>query len=126
MPPKVVDLLQAGAKKTGSKFLTVIATHAAADPFGKVKKMIKDLIVKLMEEANAEADHKGFCDTEMATNKQTRDIKSSEVEELSGTIDKNTAQSGDRGHTERPHPQKSDLIISDNSTCSEEAQLCVY
>jgi hypothetical protein len=92
---KVVDLLQAGAKKTGSKFLTVIATHAAADPFGKVKKMIKDLIVKLMEEANAEADHKGFCDTEMATNKQTRDIKSSEVEELSGTIDKNTAQSGE-------------------------------
>ena len=51
--------------------------------------------MKLMEEANAEADHKGFCDTEMATNKQTRDIKSSEVEELSGTIDKNTAQSGE-------------------------------
>merc|ERR1719171_596609 len=30
------------------------ATHAENDPFGKVKKMIKDLIVKLMEEAKVE------------------------------------------------------------------------
>merc|ERR1719380_495749 len=28
-----------------------------------------------MEEANAEADKKGFCDAELATNKQTREIK---------------------------------------------------
>merc|ERR1719161_2279827 len=53
--------------------------------------MIKDLIVKLMEEANAEADHKGFCDAELATNKQTREIKSAEVEDLSSSIDKNEA-----------------------------------
>ena len=53
--------------------------------------MIKDLIVKLMEEANAEADHKGYRDTELATNKQTREIKSSEVEDLSAKIENNTA-----------------------------------
>merc|ERR550537_1364761 len=53
--------------------------------------MIKDLIVKLMEEANAEADQKGFCDAEMATNKQTREIKSAEVEDLASSIDKNEA-----------------------------------
>jgi len=92
---RLVEFLQAQARKTGSKFLAVAATHAASDPFGKVKKMIKDLIVKLMEEANAEGDHKGFCDTEMATNKQTRDIKASEVEELQANIEKNTAQSGE-------------------------------
>jgi chromosome segregation ATPase len=68
-----------------------VAARAAEDPFAKVKKMIKDLIVKLMEEANAEADHKGYCDTELATNKQTREIKSAEVEDLSATIEKNTA-----------------------------------
>jgi len=75
----------------GSRYLALVATRAAEDPFGKVKKMIKDMIVKLMEEANAEADHKGFCDTELATNKQTREIKSAEVEDLSATIEKNTA-----------------------------------
>merc|ERR1719301_329981 len=33
--------------------------------------MIKDLIVRLMEEANQEAEHKGWCDTELSTNEQT-------------------------------------------------------
>merc|ERR1719198_2350726 len=53
--------------------------------------MIKDLIVKLMEEANAEADHKAYCDTEMATNKMTRDNKQSEVDELTAQIEEHTA-----------------------------------
>merc|ERR1712194_443471 len=86
-----VALLQSRAKKLGSRYLALVASRVAEDPFGKVKKMIKDLIVKLMEESNAEADHKGFCDTELATNKQTREIKSSEDEDLSANIDKNTA-----------------------------------
>jgi len=88
---RVVELLQARAKKLGSRYLALVATRVSDDPFAKVKKMIKDLIVKLMEEANTEADHKGFCDTELATNKQTREIKSSEVEDLSANIEKNTA-----------------------------------
>merc|ERR1719387_3177770 len=57
----------------------------------KVKKMIKDLIVKLMEEANQEAEQKGFCDTEMATNEQTRTEKASAVETLKAEIDELTA-----------------------------------
>merc|ERR1719330_716514 len=55
--------------------------------------MIKDLIVKLMEQANTEADHKAYCDTELATNRQTREIKTSEVDELSANIEKDTATS---------------------------------
>jgi len=62
-----------------------------------VKKMIKDLIVKLMEQANSEADHKAYCDTELATNKQTREIKTSEIDELSANIEKNTATSAQLG-----------------------------
>jgi len=54
--------------------------------------MIKDLIVKLMEEANAEAEHKGFCDTELATNKQTRDNLSADVDELTASIEEKTAE----------------------------------
>merc|ERR1719510_494026 len=57
------------------------------DPFRKVKKMIKDLIVRLMEEANEEAEHKGWCDTELSTNEQTRKEKTDAVETLHAEID---------------------------------------
>merc|ERR1719245_2251554 len=49
--------------------------------------MIKDLIVRLMEEANEEAEHKGWCDTELATNEQTRKEKTAAVEVLHAEID---------------------------------------
>jgi len=49
------------------------------------------LIVKLMEQANSEADQHAYCETEMATNKQTREIKSSEVEELTGSLEEGNA-----------------------------------
>jgi DNA repair exonuclease SbcCD ATPase subunit len=88
---RVVEFLQGRAKKLGSKYLALMATQAAADPFAKVKKMIKDLIVKLMEQANAEADQHAYCETELATNKQTREIKSSEVEELSAELESENA-----------------------------------
>merc|ERR1719230_1886661 len=61
--------------------------RVADDPFKKVKKMIKDLIVKLMEEANEEAEHKGWCDTELSTNEQTRKEKTEAVETLHAEID---------------------------------------
>merc|ERR1712125_312305 len=64
-----------------------IAVRANADPFAKVKKMIKDLIVRLMEEANEEAEHKGWCDTELSTNEQTRKEKTEAVESLHAEID---------------------------------------
>jgi uncharacterized coiled-coil DUF342 family protein len=83
--------LQRQAKSLGSRYLALAAARVTADPFKKVKKMIKDLIVKLMEEANAEAEHKGFCDTELATNKQTRDNLSAEVDELTANIEEKTA-----------------------------------
>jgi hypothetical protein len=90
---RVAEFLQAKAKKLNSRYLALIATRAEADPFVKVKKMIKDLIVKLMEEANAEADHKAYCDTEMATNKMTRDNKQAEVDELTANVEEHTAAS---------------------------------
>merc|ERR1719163_1962797 len=49
--------------------------------------MIKDLIVRLMEEANEEAEHKGWCDTELSTNEQTRKEKTQAVEMLHAEID---------------------------------------
>merc|ERR1719240_42873 len=50
--------------------------------------MIKDMIVKLMEEANEEAEHKGWCDTEMSTNQQTDGVEvlTAEIDELQASI----------------------------------------
>jgi hypothetical protein len=88
---RVVEFLQARAKKVDSRYLALVANRAGEDPFGKVKAMIKELIVKLMEEANAEASHKGWCDAELATNKQTRENKAAEAEDLTAQIEKATA-----------------------------------
>merc|ERR1719158_120364 len=70
------------AQATGSRILAMLAVSAQADPLKKVKKIIKDLIVKLMEEATAEAEHKGWCDTELTTNKQARDKHTEDVNQL--------------------------------------------
>merc|ERR1719460_3310703 len=84
---KVVLYLQMRAKELNSRVLSMLATRASEDPFAKVKKMIKDLIVKLLEEANEEATHKGWCDTELATNEHTRKEKSEAVETLTAEIE---------------------------------------
>jgi len=84
---KVVLYLQMRAKELNSRVLDMLATRASEDPFAKVKKMIKDLIVKLLEEANEEATHKGWCDAELATNEHTRKEKTEAVETLTAEIE---------------------------------------
>ena len=44
--------------------MSLVTQRIESDPFVKVKKMIKDLITKLMEEAAAESEHKGWYDEE--------------------------------------------------------------
>jgi len=99
---RVAQFLQARAGQLKSRVLAALAVRVAEDPFVKVRKMIKDLIVRLMEEANAEAEHKGWCDTELATNEQTRTEKSdavanlkSQIDELEASIVKETQEIGD-------------------------------
>mmetsp|Transcript_55706 Transcript_55706/g.104798 ORF Transcript_55706/g.104798 Transcript_55706/m.104798 type:complete len:692 (-) Transcript_55706:42-2117(-) len=65
----------------------------SADPFGKVKGLIKDMIEKLMADAQADASHKAYCDKEMgesATKKEELDAK---VDALKTKIDKMSAAS---------------------------------
>merc|ERR1719410_1569936 len=90
---EVLAFLQGRAHKLNSKYLALAAARVAADPFAKVKKMMKELIVKLMEETNAEADEHAYCTTELATNKETRNNKAAEAEELAATVEKLTAES---------------------------------
>merc|ERR1719217_1502726 len=84
---KVADYLRYQARQLSSRVLSALAVRVASDPFRKVKKMIKDLITKLMEEANEEAEHKGWCDAELMTNEQTRKEKTEQVATLHAEID---------------------------------------
>jgi len=84
---RVVSYLNKRSKQLNSRVLSTLAVRASEDPFNKVKKMIKDLITRLMEEANDEAEHKGWCDTELSTNEQTRKEKTEAVETLHAEID---------------------------------------
>jgi len=84
---RATDYLRIQGKRLNSRVLSALAVRVSDDPFTKVKKMIKDLIVRLMEEANEEAEHKGWCDTELSTNEQTRKEKTEAVETLHAEID---------------------------------------
>jgi len=88
---KVAEFLMERARNSKSELLEAMSARVSADPFAKVKQMIKDLLVKLIKEAGEEADHKAWCDEELATNKQTRDDKSQMVEDLTAKIDELTA-----------------------------------
>jgi len=84
---RVARFLQSKSELLGSRVLSLVAQRIESDPFVKVKKMIKDLITKLMEEANEEIEHKGWCDQELSTNEQTRKKKTAGVEALHSQID---------------------------------------
>merc|ERR1719277_1265219 len=84
---RAAQFLRDSAAKFNSRVLSALAIRVSDDPFAKVKKMIQDLIVRLMEEANQEAEHKGWCDTELAVNEQTRKEKAEAVESLHAEID---------------------------------------
>jgi len=90
---RVAMFLSDRGTRSNSRLLSMLATKIqAAGPFDKVKKMIWNMIVKLQEEATAETEHKGWCDTELATNKVTRDQKREEVEQLTARTDSLTAR----------------------------------
>lgn len=84
---RVATYLLEQGDKLNSQVLSALAARVRDDPFTKVKKMIQDLIVRLMEQAGEEAQHKGWCDTELAANEQVRTSRTVEVERLSSEID---------------------------------------
>jgi len=87
------SFLKMQAQKFNSHALSALSLRVTADPFKKVVKMVKDMIMKLTQEATDEVEHKGFCDTELTTNKQTRDTKSADVDTLTANIEEMTAAS---------------------------------
>merc|ERR1719321_1688506 len=77
-------VLREQGAKLRSTLLTSLASKIAADPFAKVKVLIQELIERLLKEANAEANQKGWCDKATKDANQKRDYAAEEVKQLNG------------------------------------------
>jgi len=97
---KATRLVRDMAREHGSAALAQLASRMvsamrasdseSADPFGKVKGLIRDMIDRLENDASAEASQKAYCDKEMSeSNEEKADLSSSE-EKLSNKIDQMT------------------------------------
>lgn len=83
---KVLAMFQDDGSRLKSPVLASLAMHIAADPFGKVKKMIQDLVERLLAESTAEATKKGFCDTELGKAEKDRDFRLADVKKIDAEL----------------------------------------
>merc|ERR1712050_251267 len=100
---EVVTLVKKLADKHHSAALAQLASRIAAvmrfgnaggaDPFGKVKSLIADMISKLEKEAQSEASEKAYCDEQMAKTEEKKEELESDTEKLTSKIDKASAKS---------------------------------
>jgi hypothetical protein len=69
------------------------AKSGGADPFSKVKGLVGDMIERLEKEAQADASHNAYCDSQTADATAKKDAKKALMEKLSTEIDSDSAQS---------------------------------
>jgi len=76
--------------------IAVIARYGSqngGNPFGKVKGLIEDMIMKLTKEAESEATEKAYCDEEMAKTEAKKSELDDQIAQLSSKIDKAASRS---------------------------------
>merc|ERR1719271_2229972 len=84
----VIDLLKGQGQQLKSTLLTSLASRIAGDPFAKIKKLIQELIERLLTEAANEANQKGWCDKATADATQKRDMSSDKADGLNAQMAK--------------------------------------
>jgi len=89
---RVLTLLRKRSQELDSPVLAALATKVEADPFVKIKKLIQELIERLLQEAADEANHKGWCDKEFGKAKQMRQTKAEMVTSLNTNLAQNEAK----------------------------------
>jgi hypothetical protein len=97
-PSKKVALVAALLTKMGkqlkSPVLSSLALKVQEDPFVKVKGLIQGLIERLLQEEADEANHKGWCDTEISKTLKDRDYRLRDVKELQTKLEGLNARHG--------------------------------
>jgi hypothetical protein len=88
---RIKDFLASESHRLHSKDLALLAEKIAADPFAKVKLLIGNMITRLLNEANEDANHHGFCTKEMGENKITRNKLSEDIDGLKAACDEGKA-----------------------------------
>jgi len=90
---RVVEALQSDGVRLHSQMLATLSSTIAANPFGRVKQLIHQLIERLLKEAAQEATKKGFCDMEVGKAKLTRKERFADIIKLSSEV--NVGRQGD-------------------------------
>merc|ERR1719182_742543 len=90
-------LLKGKGYKLKSTLLSALATKISADPLAKVKKLIQELIERLLTEAANEANQKGWCDKATADATQKRTYAADEIESQNAKMAKLEALSAKLG-----------------------------
>jgi len=70
---KAIENLVNKASTLKSPLLSALAMKLKADPFSKVRRLVQELIERLVKEAAAESSKKGWCDTSMGKATHNRD-----------------------------------------------------
>jgi len=83
---KAVEKLKDMSSRFNSFALMDLAGATTSDPFSKVRGLIEGMIAKLVEQANAEASQKSFCDEESAKSKKAQGEKSLTLDKLNSRI----------------------------------------
>merc|ERR1719331_2277014 len=93
----IISLLKGKGQELKSTLLTSLASRIAADPFAKIKKLIQELIERLLQEAANESNQKGWCDKATADATQKRTYAADEIEGLNAKMAKLEALSAKLG-----------------------------
>jgi len=88
---RVIAGLQSFSKKSKDAALFHFANRLKEGPFDKVKKLIAQLIERLLEESANEASHKGWCDSELAKARKARGYAHEKSEKLNAELEANEA-----------------------------------
>merc|ERR1719395_529230 len=90
---RVLKSIEQLGRRLHKTALVALAYRAAADPFGKIRGMIEEMIAKLLQEAAEEATQKAFCDKEIGESKTAKADKEGKLDKVNARIEKSDSAS---------------------------------